>query len=55
MLRLIIKLILSPFAIITGILGMFVGFMLWDERAFKDCGRLLEIIWSDNEGIDFDI
>ena len=55
MLRLIMKLILSPFAIITGLLGMLVGFMLWDERAFKDCGRLLEVIWSDNEPPYFDL
>ena len=55
MLRLLIKLILSPFALITFLCNVFVAVMIWDDRGLKDAGRLFTVIWSDNEGIDFDI
>lgn len=49
MLRLIIKLLLCPFALIAFICNGFVSIMLFDERGFDDAGRLFKIIWSNNE------
>tara|TARA_R110002051_G_scaffold44822_1_gene90672 strand:+ start:1094 stop:1261 length:168 start_codon:yes stop_codon:yes gene_type:complete len=55
MLRLLIKLILSPFAFITFLCNGWVSLMLWDKRGMDDAGRLFKVIWSDNEPFDLDV
>jgi hypothetical protein len=47
MLILIIKILLTPFAVIASLCNAFVGLMLWDERAMDDFPRLCIILWTD--------
>ena len=46
MLILIIKIILTPFAMIASLCNAFVALMLWDERGMDDAHRLYKIIWT---------
>ena len=51
MLRLIIKLVVSPLAVISMFCNLLISILLWDERGFKNSTLLLDIIWSENEGM----
>jgi len=46
MLILIIKIILTPFAMIASVCNAFVALMLWDKRGMDDTDRLYKIIWT---------
>ncbi len=51
MIRLLMKLAMTVPAFISCLLYWFVGAMLWDERPFKWCTELLQVVWSTNEPI----
>jgi hypothetical protein len=47
MLILIIKILLTPFAVIASLCNAFVALMLWDERAMDNSATLCIILWTD--------
>jgi len=53
MLRLLIKILLTPIGVASFFFYFFIGLMLFDQRALDNPLDLLEIIWSDNQPIDF--
>ncbi len=52
MLRLAMKLALSPIGMFVGGLNLLIGLLLWDKRPFKDADRLIKVIWSKNKPVD---
>ena len=46
MLILIIKIILTPLAMIANMCNTLVAFLMWDKRGMDDALRLYEIIWT---------
>jgi hypothetical protein len=47
MLILIIKILLTPFAVIASLCNLFVGLILWDERPMLNSATLCIILWTD--------
>jgi len=52
MLRLLIKILLTPIGVASMVFYFFIGLMLFDQRALDKPLELLEIIWSYNQPID---
>jgi hypothetical protein len=49
LLFIIIKILLTPFAIIASLCNLFVGLILWDERPMLNSATLCIILWTDKE------
>jgi len=45
----IIRIILTPFAMIASLCNVFVGLILWDERPMLNSATLCIILWTDKE------
>ena len=49
MIRLLMKIAMTIPAVVSLVLNILVGLLIWDRRPFIQSTGMLNVVWSDNE------